>query len=205
MYVDSQPGIDSVANGKGVFSDAPKSLKEALSGPESHQWQRAVDEELQSMKQANVWGPEVTLPRGQAATPLCFLFTKKLGEDGAMQRYKARLIFCNRDKDTNEGVYAPVVDKSSLRVFLTLVAAMGWILRQADVKTAFLNAPVEGTHYVKLPKDVVNSEASRIRILNKALYGLKHAPKAWNTTFTKWAVSEGNFVQSDFEPCLFFH
>jgi hypothetical protein len=37
------------------------------------------------------------------------------------------------------------------------------------------------------------------------LYGLKSAPKQWNKTFTAWATKDGEFVQSSFDPCLFFH
>jgi hypothetical protein len=41
--------------------------------------------------------------------------------------------------------------------------------------------------------------------LNKAIYGLKRAPKAWNRTFTKWAVEDAGFEQSEVDECIFFH
>ena len=74
------------------------------------------------------------------------------------------------------------------------------------MKTAFLNADNTCTDYVRLPKCVVGpSEGeSPVRLLQKALYGLRRAPKAWNMTFTEWAV-EGGFVQSEADPCLFTH
>jgi hypothetical protein len=114
-------------------------------------------------------------------------------------------VYCNRDRGASEVVYAPVVDKTCLRIFLTLVVAMGWFLEQGDVCTAFLNAPVKGDIYVKLPGGIYTQEDMRIRKLNKALYGLKQAPKQWNETFTAWATEEGRFVQSANDPCLFIH
>ena len=43
-----------------------------------------------------------------------------------------------------------------------------------------------------------------MRRLNKVLYGLRSAPKAWNSTFTEWAVGAG-FHQFKSEECLFVH
>jgi hypothetical protein len=89
-------------------------------------------------------------------------------------------------------------------VVLTAVATSGWILWQADVKTAFLNSDNPKIDYVRLPKQVVRREEDRVRILQKALYGLKRASKVWNDTFTAWAIASG-FTQSDSDPCIFYH
>jgi hypothetical protein len=77
-------------------------------------------------------------------------------------------------------------------------------LEQSDIKTAFLNAEAVGEHFVRLPAWVVPEGESAVRLLNKALYGLRSAPKAWNTTFLEWAVDAG-FQQFESEECLFFH
>jgi hypothetical protein len=115
------------------------------------------------------------------------------------------LIFQNKDEvGEGEDVYAPVVDRDSLRVFFTVVATRGWYLEQSDIKTAFLNAEAVGEHFVRLPAWVVPEGESAVRLLNKALYGLRSAPKAWNTTFSEWAVDAG-FQQFESEECLFFH
>jgi hypothetical protein len=97
-----------------------------------------------------------------------------------------------------------VVNRDSLRVFFTVVATNGWYMEQSDIKTAFLNAEAVGEHYVRLPAWVVPAGESAVRRLNKALYGLRSAPKAWNSTFTEWAVGAG-FHQFKSEECLFVH
>jgi hypothetical protein len=193
--------------GDGGFKErVPKSVKEALEGPEKELWQAAIREELEAMEEAEVWGEPVRIEPWVKVTPLRFIFTKKLGAGGVVERYKARLIFMNRDDegDQEEDVYAPVVDKASLRVFLAIVAKKGWYLQQSDIKTAFLNAENNGEDYVKLPPCVVQGGESPVRKLQKALYGLKRAPKAWNSTFTEWALGKG-FRQADAEPCIFVH
>jgi hypothetical protein len=189
--------------------DVPKSLEDALTGEESDKWRQAVDDELQSMEDAKVWGPPVQLPLNKRVTPLKFLFTKKIGPDGRVSRYKARLVFLHREPTVGESahngvesVYAPVVERASMRVFLALVAWKGWSLTQADVQTAFLNAVNEGEDYVSLPS-LVSTKGSRVRLLYKAIYGLKRAPKMWSQTFTKWATGEGDYFAVSSEPCMF--
>ena len=61
-----------------------------------------------------------------------------------------------------------------------------------------LNADNEGTDYIRLPGCVVRKGESPVRLLKKALYGLRRAPKAWNSTFTEWVVSVG-FKATDSE------
>jgi hypothetical protein len=188
----------------------PKSVKQARECAESQQWELAMHEEIEAMEAAGVWGPPVSVPAGTTITPLKFIFTKKMGPDGNVARFKARLIYLNRSvSDSNddsmpeESFYAPVVDKASMRAFLTYAASRKWFLEQADVRTAFLHAENSGEDYVLLPEGFGDG-SGRLRKLHKALYGLRRAPKAWNETFAKWATGEAFFVQSDVDPCLLF-
>jgi hypothetical protein len=203
-------GIDCLGGelfaGGGIQVEVPRSIREAMAGGEWEHWRVAIEEEMLAMEEAQVWGPPVVVQKGVKVTPLRFVFAKKLGADGEVERFKARLIFQNRDDGELDGedCYAPVVDKVSLRIFLTTVAQRGWSIQQSDVKTAFLNAENSGVDYVRLPKCVVEGNESPVRLLKKALYGLRRAPKAWNTTFTAWALENG-FEQSEADPCLFTH
>jgi hypothetical protein len=163
-----------------------------------------MKEELDSMEEAEVWGQMVELPYEVKATPLKFLFTKKLGAEGMVERYKARLVFVNRNKDEGwSEFYAPVINKTNLRIFLAFVATRKWELQQAeDVKTAFFNAKIDRDVYVKIPAILVQDEDNGIQKLNKAIYRLRAAQRAWNETFTLWATTECGMI-SDYEPCLF--
>jgi hypothetical protein len=166
-----------------------------------------VEEEMQAINEleAKTLSDPVELPEGAKAVQLKFIFTRKVEENGQIERYKARLVY-NHLGDTieEEDNYSPVANKVSLRVFLTAVASQGWYLCQADVKTAFLNADNPGRELVKLPKEVVEHEHQRVRVLLKALYGLQRAAKMWHQTFAAWAKSVG-FDQSDHDQRLFMH
>jgi hypothetical protein len=191
--------------GHGINLQVPRSISGAITGPEAVQWKQAIREEMDAINEAQTLSEPVVLPEGARAVPLKFIFAKKLGEDGKIERFKARLVFNHSSKDeTDENNYSPVVDRVSLRVFLATVAEMGWELCQADVKTAFLNAENPGREFVKLPVELVGSENERTRILLKALYGLQRAPKMWHQTFAAWAKTVG-FKQSEQDPCLFLH
>jgi hypothetical protein len=191
----------------GINLDVPKSVKQALESADREQWVQAIWEEVQAMETAQVWGDPIIPPPDAKITPLRFIFTKKVGPSGTVERYKARLVFQNRDdlgNQCDESFYAPVVDKMSLRMFLNVVAQHKWYLEQLDVKTAFLNAENDGVDYVKLPRFIVQNDDQTIRQLNKALFGLRRAPKAWYTTFTDWAISAG-FTETEEDPCIFLH
>jgi hypothetical protein len=189
----------------GIGNAVPKTITGAFMGPEAKEWKQAVEEEMQAINEAQTLSDPVELPEGVKAVQLKFIFTRKVGEDGQIQRYKARLVYNHLgDAIEEEDNYSPVANKVSLRVFLTAVASQGWCLCQADVKTAFLNADNPGKEFVRLPKEVVEHEHQRVRVLLKALYGLQRAPKMWHQTFATWAISVG-FGQSDHDQCLFMH
>jgi hypothetical protein len=181
MVVVDGYGAEHHVPGHGINLEVPKSISGAFNGPEASQWKQAVKEEMDAIHEAKTLSGPVVLPEGARAVPLKFIFAKKLGADGKIERFKARLVFNHSSKDeTGEDNYSPVVDRVSLRIFLAAVAEMGWELCQADVKTAFLNADNPGKEFVRLPVEVVGSESERTRILLKALYGLQRAPNICN-------------------------
>ena len=69
--------------------------------------------------------------------------------------------------------------------------------------TAFLNAPMSDTCYIKLPK-VCGDPPDLVRQLFKALYGHVEAPKLWNMEWSAVMVGLG-FVQSRRDPCLWMN
>ncbi|GJS36744.1 retrovirus-related pol polyprotein from transposon TNT 1-94 [Tanacetum coccineum] len=78
-----------------------------------------------------------------------------------------------------EGIYfeesfAPVSRLEAVRIFLAFAARMNMTVYQMDVKTAFLNA----------------------------LYGLKHAPRAWYDLLSSFLLSQG-FSKGTVDPTLF--
>lgn len=69
----------------------------------------------------------------------------------------------------------------SVQVVLANAAQQDWEIHQVDVKSAYLNAPLEETVYMKPPRGVLKpgQEGMVCRLL-KGLYGLKQAGRGWH-------------------------
>ena len=76
----------------------------------------------------------------------------------------------------------PVARMESVRLLLALAAAKDWRVHHLDVKSAFLNGELAETVFVRQPPGfAVKGEEHRVLQLRRALYGLRQAPRAWNT------------------------
>jgi hypothetical protein len=69
-----------------------------------------------------------------------------------------------------------------VRLFIALTAHEGWEVHNMDVKSGFLNGNLLEEVYVEQPSSfIVTGKEHKVLKLRKALYGLHHAPCAWNT------------------------
>ncbi|GJY91205.1 retrovirus-related pol polyprotein from transposon TNT 1-94 [Tanacetum coccineum] len=76
--------------------------------------------------------------------------------------------------------YVPVARLEAMRIFLTIVTYMNFIVYIRDVKSAFLNDKLKEEVYVKQSSGFECSEfPSHVFKLDKVLHGLKQAPRAW--------------------------
>ncbi|GKD65917.1 putative retrotransposon ty1-copia subclass protein, partial [Tanacetum coccineum] len=71
--------------------DEPPYYKAALSYPESNKWLDAMNAEMQSMKDNQVWCL-VDLPPNGRTVRSKWLFKKKINMDGNVHTFKARLV-----------------------------------------------------------------------------------------------------------------
>ena len=99
--------------------------------------------------------------------------------------------------------FAPVARLESIRILLTYAAFNGFTLHQMDVKSAFLNGPLQEEVYVSQPPGFVDPfHKDYVYKLHKALYGLKQAPRAWYDHLKKFLLDDG-FVRGVIDPTLF--
>jgi hypothetical protein len=76
-------------------------------------------------------------------------------------------------------------------------------LQQMDVKSAFLNGPLNELVYVKQPPGFEDPKfPNHVYKLDKALYGLRQAPRAWYEHLTKLLQDRG-FEIGKIDPTLF--
>nr|GEY84573.1 putative ribonuclease H-like domain-containing protein [Tanacetum cinerariifolium] len=82
-------------------------------------------------------------------------------------------------------VFAPVARIEAIRLFLAYASFMGFIVYQMDVNSAFLYDTIEEEVYVCQPLGFEDPYfPDKVYKVEKALYGLHQAPKAWSKTFS---------------------
>ncbi len=101
--------------------------------------------------------------------------------------------------------FAPVASDATIRALLCVANYKDWEIQHIDVETAFLNAPLKEKAYLKMPKGyelIRKGQNDNVVLkLNRALYGLVQAPKAWMEEFIK-SLTKLGCKRSWTEPCL---
>ena len=161
----------------------PRTYAEAMASPQSQQWEQAMLEELASQAANHTW-TLVKRPTDRTAIGCMWVYAIKYNADGSINRFKARLVAkgCSQKEGLDyKETFAPVAKMPSLRALLAIAAAQDLELHQMDVKTAFLNGDLEEDIYMEQPPGFVapGSQANLVRKLNRSLYGLRQAGRAW--------------------------
>ena len=195
-----------VAVGGSAYSastpSVPNTYKQTQVSPDAARWDAARSDELQAMLDNGVMTP-ATLPKGRQAIPCKFVYAVKKDQHGNTNKFKARLVaqgFREREGIDYNKVFAPVTMSPAIRTAISHAAAEEWHIRQFDVSTAFLHAPLEEEIYVTLPPEA--GMGSQPFKLNKAIYGLKQSSRAWYNTISKQLTAMG-FSPSKADPSMF--
>ncbi|GJX06714.1 retrotransposon protein, putative, ty1-copia subclass [Tanacetum coccineum] len=141
----------------------PANYKAALLDPESDKWLTAMNVEMQSMKDNEVW-ILVELPPNGKTVGSKWLFKKKTDMDGAVHTYKARLVakgYTQTPGIDYEETFSPVADIRAIRILIAIAAYYDYEIWQMDVKTAFLNGYLNEEVYMEQP-EVTTVAADRI-------------------------------------------
>ncbi|CAI7763699.1 unnamed protein product [Closterium sp. NIES-54] len=152
----------------------PATLKEALESSDAEEWKKAMESELKSIEENGTW-ELVELPEGRKAITSNWLFKIKSDADGKIERYKSRLVakgYQQKEKVDYKELFAPVVKLTTLRTLLAGAAIKGWVVKQMDVTTAFLNGVLEEEIFMAQPEGF-DDGSGRVLKLKRALYGLK--------------------------------
>jgi hypothetical protein len=184
-----------------MATDVPTTYSEAVSSPESSLWKCAMDSEMESMSANNVY-ELVPHPNDQNVIDGKWVFCVKYGSNDE-KRYKAR--YFARGFTQCEGIdyhdtFSPTAKMTSVRMAMQLVAQYDLSVSQLDVKTAFLNAPVDCELYLKQPEGYCDGDF--VWRLKKSIYGLKQSGRNWNHMLHAY-LSEIRFVQSPTDSCLY--
>lgn len=189
-------------NAENYVQDLPDRIEDMKQRDDWVFWKEAIESELKSLAENNTW-ELVDLPDGRKPVDCKWVFKLKLNPDDSIQKYKARLVakgFTQRYGYDFTETYAPVVRISTVRMMLAVANQENLLVHQMDVTTAFLNGKLDEQIYMRQPHGF--EEGNRVCKLNKSIYGLKQASKAWNDRFHEF-VSRIGFKRCINDTCLY--
>ncbi|GJW25318.1 putative ribonuclease H-like domain-containing protein [Tanacetum coccineum] len=180
----------------------PKKVIQALTDPS---WIEAMQDELLQFKLQKVW-TLVDLPYGKRAIGTKWVYKNKKDDRGIVVRNKARLVaqgYTQEEGIDYDEVFAPVARIEAIRLFLAYASFMNFIVYQMDVKSAFLYGTIEEEVYVCQPPGFEDPEfPNKVYKVEKALYGLHQAPRAWYETLSTYLL-ENRFRRGTIDKTLF--
>nr|GEU70540.1 uncharacterized mitochondrial protein AtMg00810-like [Tanacetum cinerariifolium] len=120
-----------------------------------------MHEELHQFDSIQVW-ELVDKPFGKTVIKLKWLSKNKKDEDQTVIRNKARMVakgYAQEDGSDIEESFSSVARLEAVRIFVAYAAHKSFTIYQMDVKTAFLNGPLE---WNRLQKESINSNHSYV-------------------------------------------
>ncbi|GKB85383.1 putative ribonuclease H-like domain-containing protein [Tanacetum coccineum] len=135
-----------------------------------------------------------------------WVFRNKKDERGIVIRNKARLVaqgYTQEKEIDYDEVFAPVARIEAIRLFLAYASFKDFVVYQMDVKSAFLYGKIEEEVYVCQPPGFEDPDfPDRVYKVEKALYGLHQAPRAWYETLSTYLLDNG-FQRGKIDKTLF--
>ncbi|GJS95963.1 putative ribonuclease H-like domain-containing protein [Tanacetum coccineum] len=180
----------------------PTKISQAL---DDKSWVKAMQEELLQFNIQKVW-TLVDLPSGKKDIGTKWVHRNKKDERGIVVRNKARMVAQGYKQEEGidyDEVFAPVTRLEAIRIFLVFASFMNFPVYQMDVKSAFLYDTIEEEVYVFQPPGFVDPEfPKKVYKVEKALYDLHQAPRAWYETLFTYLLDNG-FHRGQIDKTLF--
>jgi Reverse transcriptase (RNA-dependent DNA polymerase) len=149
----------------------------------------------------NIRFTPVTDTNGMKPIGCRWVYKTKRNPNGTT-RYKARLVIKGYEQIRGvhfDETYVPVSKLITLRYLLSFAAQNNYKIDHLDVVTAFLNPEIDAEVYMQLPEGIDWLESTTTPSgnrdcflrLNKALYGLRQAPRLWHQEIDGFLQSIG--------------
>ncbi|GJT68526.1 putative ribonuclease H-like domain-containing protein [Tanacetum coccineum] len=143
---------------------------------------------------------EQTIKTFKIACLLAFYHKKnprrnKKDERGIMIKNKTRLVaqgYTQEEGIDYDEVFALIARIEAIRLFLAYASFKDFVVYQMDVKSAFLYGKIKEEVYVCQPPGFEDPDfPDRVYKVEKALYGLHQAPRAWYKTLSTYLLDNG--------------
>ncbi|GJS45271.1 putative ribonuclease H-like domain-containing protein [Tanacetum coccineum] len=148
----------------------------------------------------------VDLPNRERAIGTKWVLRNKKDERGIVIRSKARLVaqgYTQEEWINYDELFAPVARIEAIRLFLAYASFKDFMVYQMDVKSAFLYGKIEEEVYVCQPPRFEDPNfLDRVYKVEKALYRLHQAPRAWYETLSTYLL-DNEFQRGKIDKTLF--
>ena len=184
----------------------PQTYQEALNSPFRSDWQQAMCDEIQSLKENDTF-ELVRLPEGKNQVGGKWVYCTKENAGGD-KTFKARYVAKGYNQvkgiDYHE-TFSPTANITSVRALMQIAAHNNFTVHQMDVKTAFLHAPIDTEIYLEQPEGFTEKSEDGdplVYKLRKSIYGLKQSGRNWNKVLHEHLCSHG-FEQNPVDHCVY--
>ncbi|GJX49233.1 putative ribonuclease H-like domain-containing protein [Tanacetum coccineum] len=134
------------------------------------------------------------------------IYTNKKDERGIVIKKKSRLVaqrYIQEEGIDYDEVFDPIARIEAIRLFLSYASFKDFVVYQMDVKSAFLYGKIEEEVYVCQPPGFEDPNfPDRVYKVEKALYGLHQAPRAWYETLSTYLL-DNRFQRGKINKTLF--
>lgn len=174
-----------------TYPSEPSTISQALKHPS---WCNAMQNEFNTLERNDTWS---LVPPSEASKLVgCkWVYPTEYKPDGSIDRLKPRLVakgFHQRPDIDYRETFSPVLKPATLRLILSLAISQKWSLRQLDINNAFLQGRLHENVYMSQPPSFFNpSLPHHVCKLNKAIYGLRQASRAWYNELKSYLISLG--------------
>ena len=124
-----------------------------------------------------------------------------MNEYGQVPRNKARLVckgYSQREGVDYGETFPPVARLEGVRTLLAYATHKGFKVYQIDVKSTFLNGILDEEVYIEKPKGFIDPDKKgMVCKLQKELYGLKQAHRAWYERLDNYLIQIGFQITND--------
>jgi hypothetical protein len=128
-----------------------------------------------------------------------------LDEKGNFVRFKVHLVLQGYRQRFGFDYFltaSPVTKMNAVRMILFLAASHDLECHAMDVSTAYLNADMKDTVFMKIPKGMrLSSTDTQYLQVIKALYGAKQSGRRWYEHLTEFLLKNG-YKQTKSDPCV---
>ena len=160
--------------------DEPRTHAEATRSRHAEKWLEAERSEHNSLIQKEVYDT-VSRPKDKQILKARPVYKIKRDSHGSILKFKVRLVvkgYLQKYGISYFDVFAPVSTVDGIRVIIAIATQRDWGIRQFDVSTAYLNAPIDEEIYVEPPPGFEEPD-KKVWRLKKSLYGAKQSAKNW--------------------------